>query len=241
MLRQVSRESEHIYDLIMELHRHGKGDWEKLREDAGLSKDEMKDFLNYAAQFLGNGGNFKSFGDSKFVPRVSPRQLKALATSTKKALEYYDKTQGAIYASKDEAGMLLGFPDSGHVSGYYPNSSNITKDEIHAISKFVDSKGLLPENTRLSKTSNGNFELLIASGETKPKKDDRDIPEEHYKLDGKLEGRTLKLVWGEHAAEMTNVSKQMTAAQHAALNSVENDMCGAYEKSFRTGESFKRI
>lgn len=132
--------------------------------------------------------------------------------------------------------MLLGFPESGHVSGYYPDSPNIMKAEIEALSKFADSKGLLPENTRLHKTPDGNFELLIASAEKQPKQNDRDIPEDLYNLDGDLQGKTLKLVWGDHATEMSNVSKQMMAAQQSALNSVEKDMCGAYERSFRSGE-----
>lgn len=62
VFRQVSPESEFIYNLILELHHHCNGDWEKLRNETGLSRDEMKHFLNYAAQFLGNAGNFKSFG-----------------------------------------------------------------------------------------------------------------------------------------------------------------------------------
>lgn len=235
VLRQVSPESEAIYDLILDLYRHCKGDWEALRGQTGLSKDEMKQFLDYAAQFLGNGGNFKSFGDTKFIPRLSPRQFKALATCSKKALKYFEDTQGAIYASQSEAGMLLGYPDSGHVTGYYPNSASITKDEIETVSKFLDGKGLLPENTRLRKTRSGDFKLLIASSEEQPKQDDRDVKGSEYKLEGALAGKTLKLVWGDHTAEMKNISKEMDAARQTALNGVEESMCEAYAKSFRTG------
>lgn len=59
VLRQVSPESEPIYDFIVALHHHCKGDWKQIQQDAGLSDDELRAFLDYAAQFLGNAGNYK--------------------------------------------------------------------------------------------------------------------------------------------------------------------------------------
>lgn len=35
------------------------GDWKKLQSQAGVSDEDMKHFLSYAAQFMGNAGNFK--------------------------------------------------------------------------------------------------------------------------------------------------------------------------------------
>jgi hypothetical protein len=37
------------------------GDWKKLQSEAKLSDDDLRQFLNYAAQFIGNLGNYKSF------------------------------------------------------------------------------------------------------------------------------------------------------------------------------------
>ena len=65
------------------------------------------------------------------------------------------------------AKMHLGFPDKGHLSAYYPDSPDITQDEIDQISAFMAEKKLLPENTRLTKTKEGDFQLLIASGLSK--------------------------------------------------------------------------
>ena len=141
-----------------------------------------------------------------------------------------------MFAAKNEAGMILGFPDSGHVSGYYPNSPEITKQEIETVSKFVESKGLLPENTRLRKCSKGNFKLLIASAEGNPSSKDRDIKETEYNLEGSLSGKTLKLVYGDHDQEMDKIGLQMLKARDAALNDTEHSMCHAYSKSFNTGQ-----
>lgn len=116
VLRQISPESEPIYDFIVALHKHCKGDYPAIAKDAGLSQDDIDAYLNYAAQFLGNLGNYKSFGDSKFVPRLDPRQLKALATVSKTTLELYDQFKDAIYAGNDVAKLHLGYPSNGHIS-----------------------------------------------------------------------------------------------------------------------------
>lgn len=36
-----------------------QGDWKKLQSQAGVSDDDLKHFLSYAAQFIGNTGNYK--------------------------------------------------------------------------------------------------------------------------------------------------------------------------------------
>jgi dipeptidyl-peptidase-3 len=56
VLRQVSPESESIYDFILSLHKHCDGDYSKLKSETGLDDQEMNDWLHYAAQFLGNAG-----------------------------------------------------------------------------------------------------------------------------------------------------------------------------------------
>ena len=56
ILRQVSPESEGIYDLILALHKSCGGDWKQLQADTGVSGEDVDGFLSYAAQFLGNLG-----------------------------------------------------------------------------------------------------------------------------------------------------------------------------------------
>ncbi|KAF4310442.1 Peptidase M49 dipeptidyl-peptidase III [Botryosphaeria dothidea] len=240
VLRQISPESEHIYDFIVALHRQYKGDWKKAQKDAGLSDDELKAFLDYAAQFLGNAGNYKSFGDSKFVPRLESRQLKALATLTPESLKLYEKFKDDIFADKSVESMHLGYPDAGHLSTYYPDSPDITKEEISILSDFLESKKLLPENTRIRKTEDG-FEVLIASAVDAPSKEQRDIPESEWELDGKLKGKKLKLVFGDYSKEMATIADAIKNARQYAANDTERAMLDAYEKSFTTGslEAYK--
>ena len=59
ILRQVSPESEGIYDLIIALHESCGGDWKQLQDQTGVSSEDVDGFLSYAAQFLGNLGKIQ--------------------------------------------------------------------------------------------------------------------------------------------------------------------------------------
>lgn len=58
ILRQVSPESLPIFNFILDLHSHCHGDWQSLCEDDGIPEDELNGFLEYAATFLSNVGNY---------------------------------------------------------------------------------------------------------------------------------------------------------------------------------------
>lgn len=48
-------------------------------DEFGWSEEDYRSFLAYAAAFFANGGNYKSFGDTKIVPQleeVSPCSLR---------------------------------------------------------------------------------------------------------------------------------------------------------------------
>ncbi|KAF2842149.1 dipeptidyl-peptidase III [Patellaria atrata CBS 101060] len=232
VLRQTSPESEPIYDFIIALHNFSGGDWQKVKQESAISDEELQYFLNYSAQFLGNGGNYKSFGDSKFIPRFSEQTLEALSGLSSETKELYDKVKVGIFATKTVGLMHLGYPDAGHLTTYYPDSSDITKEEITIVSDFLESKKLLPENTRLRKTLDG-FELLIASQTTNPA--ETDIPHTEWELPGKLEGKTLTMQYGDYSTEMGKIADALEKAGEHALNKTEKTMHEEYVKAFRTG------
>jgi dipeptidyl-peptidase-3 len=229
--------------LIVELYKACNGDWKALQQKAGVSDDDLKYFLEYSVQFLGNCGNYKGFGDAKFLPRADEKAFAALASTSPHAEEHYKATNGAIF-SHDPAGIMhLGYLDDGHMTTYYPDSSAITKSDITAISDFLEKKGLLPENTRLRKTEDGNFELLIASAVTKVPEEGSDIGKEtEFKLeDGPLKGHTLTLVFGDYSEIMKSIAECHEKAAENAENENQKNMQLEYVKSFMTGslEAFK--
>ena len=199
ILRQVSPESEGIYDFIMSLYQVHNGDWKQLQAETKISDQTLQQFLQYAAQFLGNAGNYKGFGDSKFIPRFSLDDFVKLASTSARAQRILETTciKTAIFADqKKPALMHLGFPNLGHLSAYYPESPDISQEEIEAIGELLAEKGLLPENTRLRKTSTGNYEVLIASALQHPPQGSDAGKENEWPLGGKLFGKSLTLVFG---------------------------------------------
>lgn len=58
ILRQVSPESIGIFEFIMELHRSCGGDWNQFSEDYGVDVEDLEAFLEFAATFLSNVGNY---------------------------------------------------------------------------------------------------------------------------------------------------------------------------------------
>ena len=193
----------------------------------------MQHFLNYSAQFLGNTGNFKSFGDSKFIPRIKAEQLAKLAKVSLETQKFYETFRDDIYESSSAARMHLGFPDKGHISTYYPDSPNVTQSEIEAVADFLKEKKLMPENTRLRQTKSEDYELLIASAVKEPAT--RDIEGDEFSLDGALKGKKLRIVYGDHHTEMAKIARNLAEAKKYALNDEEAAMQGDYVKAFHDG------
>ena len=212
----------------------------KLQKEASISDDDLKSFLCYAAQFLGNLGNYKGFGDSKFIPRCPPETIEKLASVVPVAAECLRKAKvgsSAFYATTENpAKMHLGFIDKGHLSAYYPDSPDITQEEIQLISDFMATKDLSAENTRLQKTRDGDFRLLVASGLAKPPPEGSDAGDESiFELDGKLKGKKLELVFGDYIEEMAKVALHIKKAGLNAANSTQKQMMDQYAKSFGGG------
>ena len=189
-------------------------------------------------------GNYKGFGDSKFVPRLSPEAFEKLVSQDDKAKALFESTggkNGGIFASSNPGLMHLGFPDSGHLSTYYPDSPTITKSEIEIISTIMAEYKILPENTRLKKLRNGDFELLIASGISNPPEKDINATngqtQFHVPISDPNPERasTLHLVYGDHKEEMAKSALAIKKAAHYTANDTQKSMLDAYALSFGTG------
>lgn len=111
--------------------------------------------LAYSAAVFQNCGNYKAFGDSKFVPEISPEKLKAVVRASEayethseiidKILELIEKE---MYAEEDPYKMI-GFRDANGTTSYY--TSNITQAEAKRIDDFCQTQKISPLNTRLFK------------------------------------------------------------------------------------------
>ncbi|AET40012.1 dipeptidyl-peptidase III Ecym_5245 [Eremothecium cymbalariae DBVPG len=238
VLRQVSHESEAIFDLVLGIHIKLNGKYE--------DSQELNYYLEYVSQFLSNLGNYNSFGNSKFIPRCSKEyfyQLMKCAGISKESKvnttscpinTYEELVEQGIYRI-DSRSSFLGFPTSGHVSGYY--FGDVSEEDLVLLKKEVfGAKDVMPENTRIKKLDNGDFEILVASESTSTA--DK-YPEESLKLSN---GATLTFKFGDHSREMKLVADYISKAKEYAANDTQRLMLSEYVDHFRTGnmKSHKR-
>lgn len=228
VLRSVSYESEDIYDMIIALYNKVNGDWSKL--DGIVSDQDKQYFLEYASQFLSNAGNYKSFGDSKFVPRLEKAEFEKIAKLDSKAAALFDTVKEPLYSTAPEEMNLLGYPDQGHMSSYY--SSNVTKDEIEKVQKVLEKNDIMVENTRLFKNDDG-FVLTIASAQTKPNGE--------FKNEYDVDGTKLKLEYGDHANEFKHIVEELTEAKKYTANEHQSKMLTHYINSFNSGSMNEHV
>ncbi|KAG8696045.1 hypothetical protein FRC08_007402, partial [Ceratobasidium sp. 394] len=172
---QWTSEAQALYDLLILMFSapNGKslGDLSELKSKADLNDEEWTQLVEYVAQVFSNLVNYKSFGFTKFVPRVSEdkfRSVVAASADASKALSLWEKLKTHIYSTEPEASLLIGKRCDGHISNYYPGSEVITNGEAAKIQAFAEKIGLDIENTRVRKDSSTSFAILVASADKQP-------------------------------------------------------------------------
>uniref|UniRef100_A0A3P8TGM9 Dipeptidyl peptidase 3 n=1 Tax=Amphiprion percula TaxID=161767 RepID=A0A3P8TGM9_AMPPE len=170
VLLQTSPESANIFVLLQRIFRkQTPAQLEQVATAAGLSSEEYQAFLVYAAGLYANMGNYKSFGDTKFIPNLPKDKLKALVWASQAFQEQpsamealWDSCSGLLYSLEDRQ-KQLGLGDKG-ITTYF--SGNCCLEDAELAQKFLDSKKLSAYNTRLFKKDNGGkacYEVRLAS------------------------------------------------------------------------------
>ncbi|KAJ3157175.1 hypothetical protein HDU89_002587 [Geranomyces variabilis] len=195
-----------------------------LKAAANVGEEDWKFFMEYAVQVLYNTGNVKSFGDTKFIPRVSAGQFEAIvrASGSAKAAKYFKSLREFIYSHTPTEANLIGFPAEGHISGYY--TDNMSRADVERVQALLEKHNISALNTRLHKSDDNKFELLIACAETKT----------DATLTGD-DGLEVKVTRGDFATEFKQVVEHITAAIPYAANEHQKKMLEKYAESFATG------
>ncbi|ODV84671.1 hypothetical protein CANARDRAFT_8252 [[Candida] arabinofermentans NRRL YB-2248] len=229
VLRSVSPESETIFDLILTIHKVIKGDYTSLKSHLG--EEAVQFYLEYASQFLANLGNYKSFGDVKFIPRISEGDFETLVefVNDETSLQLFEQVKDIIYAV-DDKNAILGWADKGHVTGYYLNA--VSMEEAKAVNTALASKNIMPENTRVEKKSDTEFVVYVASAF----KENRTsyYPESiGFELNGKPASLSFK--FGDHSEEFTKIVENLIEAKKYTANENQEAMLSKYIESFQSG------
>jgi len=158
-----------------------------LQNSAGISDEEWEDLLQYTAQVccnacpfkliltqhlnkiqvLSNLVNYRTFGFTKIIPRISIDKFEAVvansANAPKALLLWKDASQSNqmcfrvaltldqlkehVYASSPEESLFIGKRNQGHISNYYLGEV-ISDEEVAAIQEAAEKLGIDVLNTR---------------------------------------------------------------------------------------------
>ncbi|KAJ3796999.1 aflatoxin-detoxifizyme [Lentinula aff. detonsa] len=228
---QWTPEANELYDLlILTFSDDGHlADLETLRSASGLTSNEWEDLLQYTIQVLSNLVNYRSFGFTKIIPRVSDRKFETVvqkSANSDKALALWFKLKEHIYATDPESSLFIGKRSEGHVSNYYLGEV-ISDEEVKDVQAAAENIGIDVLNTRVRKNGPRDFTLLVASAQAKHSAI-HDIPIESGKF-------RLTVEYGDHAAPLKKVVGALEQAKNYTASPHQTKMIEKYIDSFNTG------
>ncbi|TFK11990.1 39S ribosomal protein L3, mitochondrial [Platysternon megacephalum] len=215
VLLQTSPEAPAIYVLLSRLFRAQEPDQlGELARSAGLADQEYQAFLVYAAGVFSNMGNYKSFGDTKFVPNLPKDKLRRLIWQSQAFQEQPEEMKslwdrcGELMFSLDPQQRQLGLREKGTTTYF---SGNCCLEDAQLAQKFLDSQNISAYNTRLfkekDKAGQTCYEVRLASVLG------TDAPVDH-ELSPKLrsfefEGCTFRVTRGDYAPLLERVVENL--------------------------------
>ncbi|KAL4994385.1 hypothetical protein BDV10DRAFT_176954 [Aspergillus recurvatus] len=199
-LRQVSPEANLIFDFIVALYFSCNGDWDRLASRAGLDFHDLQLFLDYAATFLSNLGNYYGSGDQKFVPSIAREKLARLAARASPHLvTLWEQICDPMFQKPP---LSLGPPgrpmQSAYYSGYEDGAPSFREDAALA-SRIMQELSIFPENTRLrrARLSAGTEVLSIMQASVAEARTLYNDISDTVRSD-----KTIEIVTGDHTNEL---------------------------------------
>ncbi|MEQ2279318.1 bifunctional diacylglycerol diphosphate phosphatase/phosphatidate phosphatase [Ameca splendens] len=240
VLLQTSPESANIFVLLQRIFRKQTPEQlEDVAKAAGLSSDEYQAFLVYAAGLYANMGNYKSFGDTKFIPNLPKDKLEALVRASQAfqenptAMEALWSSSSCLIYSLEERQKQLGLGNKG-ITTYF--SGNCCLEDAELAQRFLDSKKLSAYNTRLFKRDNGGkpcYEVRLASAVQKDCAVDGECESSCGSFN--FEDKEFIVKRGDYSPLMEKVCHYLQQAQAYAANENQKKMLEEYRRSFEFG------
>jgi dipeptidyl-peptidase-3 len=230
---QWTSQARDLYDLLILIFTDVRGamaDITALQNSSRLPSSDWDDLLQYTIQVLSNLVNFKTFGFTKFVPRVPADKFEAVVANCAnktRALSLWETLKDHIYSLSPEASLFIGKRNRGHISNYYLGEP-INDDEVADVQAAAEKIGVEVLNTRVVKNGPNDFTLLVASVQSRL--------HVSHEIDTKQgEKATLKVQYGDFSADLAKVVQALEEAKKYTANDYQTRMIEAYIKSFNTG------
>ncbi|EFI28378.1 dipeptidyl peptidase III [Coprinopsis cinerea okayama7 len=170
---QWTPQAKDLYNLIIATFsnkNNGLADLSSLKSASGLSDTDWDDLLAYTTQVLNNLVNFRTFGNTKIIPRIPADKFEVVVNKSPNsdvASPLWNKLKEHIYSTEPETSLFIGKRVEGHISNYYLGEV-ITDEEVAAVQSAAEQIDVDVLNTRVVKNGPNNFTLLVASVDTKP-------------------------------------------------------------------------
>lgn len=182
-----------------------------------------------------NAGNYKGFGDSKFIPGLDAAKMELIIQSSKAYEQNQDEIGrlwnlaiDPIYLLNDD-NKSLGLKGKG-ITTYF--SSNCAKADADLVTEWMKTKKLEAYISRTFKTvdTNGksNYEIRLASAEN-GNAEGITIPTEDYS------GSSFEVTRGDHSEILPFVISNLENAAKFAANDGQKQMLENIAQSFTTG------
>ena len=198
-------------------------------KECGLTEQEITAYFVYCSGFYGNMGNYKGFGDSKFVPNMEEERMemlvkasKAYKTNPELMEKLWQSVKTQMFSLSDRE-KQLGLGEKG-ITKYFTPNCDLSDSQL--INKFMKNKNLEGYISRVIKTTEDGktvYELRHAGVEN------RELYREEF------EGCVFKVTTGDYNDLLKNVVSNLELAMKHAANSNEKNMIEQYMKSFTEG------
>jgi len=230
VLLQTSPESPDIFRLVHKINTSQPvSELKTSLLGAGLTDQEVTAYLVYCSGFYGNMGNYKGFGDSKFVPNLEPERMELLVKSSQahkdspEVMEaLWQSVKGPMFSLSDQE-KQLGLGEKGITKYFTPNCG---QEDSDLCNRFMKSKNIEGYINRLIKTESGGktiYEIRNAGAK------DSVLCEEEF------EGCLFRVTTGDYNGLMQKVADNIKLAVAHAANSDEKNMLEQYVLSFTEG------
>ncbi|KAG1890987.1 peptidase family M49-domain-containing protein [Suillus subluteus] len=220
-----------LYDLlILTFSSNGKlADLDALSQKSGISYEDFEQVLQYSSQVLHNLVNYKSFGFTKIVPRVSEAKFGAVvekSTNAANAVPLWNELKDHIYALSPENSLSIGKPRDGHISNYYLGQT-IMDEEVAAVQAAAEKIGVDVLNTRVRKNGPHDFTLLVAS----VNKTESIV----HEINAESTSIRLTVEYGDFSAALAKAVAALHEAKKYTASDTQTKMIEGYINSFKTG------
>ncbi|OBZ70380.1 Dipeptidyl peptidase 3 [Grifola frondosa] len=228
---QWTPQAQKLYDLlILTFSDNDKlTDLGSLQQRSGVTAEEWEDLMQYTSQVLSNLVNYKSFGFTKIVPRISEDSFGAVVAkcaNASEALKLWNELKGHIYQLVPESSNSIGKPNLGHISNYYLGDP-ILDEEVASVQASAEKLGIDVLNTRVRKDGPDTFTLLVASAASQASS--------LHTIDILDKKAALTVEYGDFADALQKVNAALAEAKKYAANDHQTAMIEGYIESFKTG------